>query len=1036
MILPKISVRRPVAIAMLFMALLLFGLVSLTRLPLDVMPEMELPTLTVITVYPGASASEVEQQVTRPLESVLGGTENLNEISSQSKENVSFITLQFEWGANINSSASNARDLIEMARNNLPNGANNPVIYKINSSLLPVLIYGVTAKESYNGLEKIIQDQIAAPIRKLPGVGSVMVLATPVREVKVDVDPHRLAAYNLSINQISTILKAENITIPGGSIKVGDNDFAVRVPGDIENVDELGEIALISFNGRVIQLKDVATITDGFKELDEYSRTQHGQGVAIMIQRQTGENTLEVVDAVREEIKEIMPTLPPDVRIDEVLKSDELIVESINNLTKSFWYALIFVVLIVFAFLREWRLSLIVFLTIPFSLITAFILMHVIGWTINIFSLMSLIIAMGMVVDNAIVVLENITQHIEKGSRPKQAAIFGTNEMGTAITASTLTTLMVFIPMIFMGGLVGVMFKQLAILTSVTMLASLFTALTLTPMASSRLLRGRKRGLIQERTLLYKASEKVFEFLETLYRKTLGWAVFHKTFALLSVLVVLVVSMWFGRNLGTDYIPEFDAGDIMAVIETDISSTAAKTDSVAQIVMEIFEREVPEMVPGSLSATSGQSEDGMLTSVGFREGKNISTILCHLSLPNSRDRSAKQIASDLRPHLAEIPEIENFNIIGGSIISQAVTGNVKPIEYHITGSNYDMLNSMANELRRKLMQSPNFVDVVSTVDKGKTEVQVKIDRLKASSMGLNTAMIGMQVRESIYGAEAGGLKEEGDEFTIIIRYESEFRNDIEQLKNIRLTNLMGQQVPLGNVADITLGTGALQIDRHSQERIVKVMAELNGISLGEGQEEAQELLSNVSVPSEIDVTLSGQTAEQGQSFADLYLIFFLGIALVYMVMAGQFESFRDPFIIMFAVPLTFIGVIWAFKITGITLSVTTFVGVIMLIGIVVNNGIVLIDYINLLRKRGFKLYDAIQEGGRSRLRPVLMTSFTTMLSMLPLALSQGMGREAYQPLGITMIGGLLASTFITLLVVPTLYAVAHGKEKKIEEAQS
>lgn len=1032
MILTRISVRRPVAIAMLFLAVLLFGLVSLVRLPLDLMPEMELPTLTVITVYPGASATEVEQQVTRPLEAVLGGTENLNEISSQSKENVSFISLQFDWGSDINASASNARDLIELVKNRLPMDANNPVIFKINSSLLPVLVYGVSARESYNGLDKIISEQVSGPLRKLPGVGSVMVLATPQREIKINVDPQKLSAYNIQISQLATILQAENITIPGGNIRVGESDFAIRIPGDIQNVDELGEIAIVNFNNRIIRLKDVATITDGFKHLDEYSRTTNGKGVGIMIQKQTGENTLEVVRAVRNEVERIKETLPADVQVSEILNSDQLIVESIKNLTLSFWYALIFVVFIVFAFLREWRLSFIVFLTIPFSLITAFILIYALGWTINIFSLMSLIIAMGMVVDNAIVVLENITQHIERGAKPKQASIFGTGEMSSAITASTLTTLMVFIPMVFMGGLVGVMFKQLAILTSVTLLASLFTALTLTPMASSRLLKARRKGEVRHRYLLYRISEKFFLYLEDIYKRILGWAVFHKTFTLTTVFILLAYSLWVGKNLGTDYIPEYDAGDIIAVIETDISSTAAKTDSIAQLVMDIFVREVPEMVPGSLSATSGQSEDGMLTSVGFREGKNISTILCHLNLPDQRERSAKQIAHDLRPFLAEIPEIENFNVMGGSIISQAITGNLKPIEFHVTGANYDQLNAMAHDLTQLLQQSPNFIDVVNTVDRGKTEVQIKVDRRKAASLGLNTAMIGQQVRQSIYGAEAGGLKEEGDEFKIMIRYNPDYRSSIEQIHNINLTSLYGNQVTLGSVAEITLGIGSLQIDRLAQERIVKVMAELNGISLGEGQQQAKDLLEQVEIPTGVKVSLAGQISEQGDSFADLYLILFLGIALVYMVMAGQFESFRDPFIIMFAVPLTFIGVIWAFKLTGVTLSITTFVGVIMLVGIVVNNGIVLVDYTNLLRKRGYKLYEAIQEAGRSRLRPVLMTSLTTMLGMLPLALSQGMGREAYQPLGITMIGGLITSTFITLLVVPTVYAVFHGRERKVE----
>lgn len=1035
MLLPRASVNRPVAFAMLFVATLLFGLVSLTRLPIDLMPEMELPTLTVITIYPGASATEVETQVTKPLEAVLGSTENLKEISSQSKENVSFISLQFDWGSNVESAAGNARDLIELAKNSLPSSANNPVIFKINSSLLPVLIYGVSAQESYPGLDKIIDHGIAGPIRKIPGVGSVMILATPKREIQIDIDPLKLKSYGINIDQIATILKAENITIPGGNIRVGTSDFAIRIPGDISDVETLRSIAIASFNNRTIALSDVANITDGFKHRDEYSRTMHGEGVAIMVQRQSGTNSLEVTKAVRQKVRELKSNLPADVRIDEVLNTDEVITESIGSLSQSLWYALVFVVLIVFAFLREWRLSLIIFFTIPFSLITAFILMYVIGWTINIFSLMSLVIALGMVVDNSIVVLENITQHIEKGSKPKQASIFGTGEMGQAITASTLTTLMVFVPMVFMGGLVGIMFKQLAILTSITLIASLFTALTLTPLASSKLLKARIKGAERQRFWAYRASEKMFVGLEGAYKKALGWTITHKTVTLLMALAIFIYSLWVGKNIGTDYIPDFDAGDVIAVIETEMGSSAAKTDSVAKVVMEIMEQEVPEIVPGSIASITGQTEDGMLSSAGFREGKNISSIFAHLVKPNERKRSAKKIASDLRTHLSQIPEIVNFNVVGGSIYSQAITGNKRPIEFNISGPNYSILNALADSITHVLQQNPRFTDVVNTVDKGKQEIQIQIDRQKASTMGLNTAMIGIQVRQSIYGTKASGIKEDGDEFAIMVRVDPLFVSEIENIKQLQLTNLFGQQVPLGAVAQVTIGSGSLQIDRFTQERMVRVMAELNGISLGEGVAEAKEILKGISPPLGTEVVLAGQTSEQGQSFADLYLIFFLGIALVYMVMAGQFESFKDPFIIMFAIPLTLIGVVWAFKITGITLSVTTFVGVIMLLGIVVNNGIILVDYTNLLRKRDFPLLEAIAEAGRSRLRPVLMTSLTTILGMLPLALSNAMGREAYQPLGITMIGGLLVSTLITLFVVPTMYATLHqraSKNKSIE----
>ncbi|MGM0551590.1 MAG: efflux RND transporter permease subunit [Bacteroidota bacterium] len=1028
--LPKLSVNRPVGTAMAFLAILLLGLVSLVRLPLDIMPEMELPTLTVMTVYPGASAEEVEEQVTKPLEELLAGTENLKEITSTSKENVSFIALQFSWDAEISEAANNARDLIELAKRNLPNDANSPVIYKINSSLFPVLVYGVSAQENYQGINEIIEDKVANPIKKVEGVGSVIYIGQPIREIKINIDPAKLQAYHLPIKQIATVLEAENITIPGGSITVGQNDFAVRVPGKFTSLEQIKDIALVHFQDQVIRLKDVATIEDGFKDKDELARSKNGLGVAMMIQKQSGVNTLEVAEGVRAKVEEIRNTLPPDMEMFEIINTDELIVQSINNLTETIWWALLFVAIIVFLFLREWRSSLIVFLTIPFALIIAFVVMFLSNFTINIFSLMALVIAIGMVVDNAIVVLENIMQHIEKGSRPKQAAIFGASEMGTAITASTATTLMVFIPMIFVGGVVGILFKQLAILTSVTMVASLISSLSLTPMLSSKLIKGKEKDTNQKRTKIYNWSERIFQKLEGAYKGILHWVVHHRWQTLVTALIIFLLTLWGGKQLGTDYIPQFDAGDIAIVIETEVGTSAEKTDSVAQKVMDIFRREVPELIPSTLSSITGQTEDGTLSSVGFEEGKNISTILGHLVLPEERERSAKEIGEDLRYYLNRIPEINSFQITAGSIISEAITGNVKPIEVEITGDDFSTLNKWAAKLKEEMATISGLTDITTTIDEGKQEMQVLVDKQKASAMALNTAMIASQVRQSIYGTEAGKFTEEGEDYEINIRYAPAYRNSIEMLDNLVLTNLRGDQVPLHMVANITPGTGPLQIQHKSQQRIVKVSCNLKGISLGEATNQVQDIISQADIPQELDVKVAGQVSEQSESFSDLYLILIIGILLVYMVMAAQFESFKDPFIIMFALPFTFVGIIAAFFVTGLTLSVTTFIGVIMLMGIVVNNGIVLVDYTNLLRARGLSLFEAVIEAGRSRMRPVLMTSFTTILGMLPMALSKGMGREMYSPLGVTIIGGLLVSTLVTLFLVPTIYSAFHIKSSK------
>jgi len=1029
--LPKISVNRPIATAMTFAAILLFGLVSLQRLPLDIMPEMELPTLTIMTVYPGASANEVEEQVTKVLEEILAGTEGLKEITSDSQENISFIALQFDWGTNITNAANDARDLLELTKRNLPDDAENPVIYKINSSMFPILVYGVTADENYYGINNIIKDDVVGPLKKINGVGSVVYIGQPEREIKINVDPKKISAYRIPISQISNILKAENINIPGGNIKVGINDFAVKVPGKFENIKQIENIVLINYNGRIIRLKDVASVKDGYKEKDEFARSKEGLGVALLIQKQSGVNTVEVANAIRSTMAEIEAELPKDMEVFEIMNTDELIVESIDNLTKTLWWALVFVVIVVFVFLREWKPSVIVLLTIPFSLIIAFIVMFIIGYTINIFSLMAIVIAIGMVVDNAIVVLENITRHIEQGSRPKQASIFGSSEMGMAITASTATTLMVFIPMIFVGGVVGLLFKQLAIITSVTMVASLITSLSLTPMVSSKLLKGlTKNKETRKRSQLYKWTENRFIALEKVYVKVLNRAIHHKTLTIVIAVLLLGISIFVGKNLGTDYIPEFDAGDISLAFETEVGTSAEETDRVAQKVMDIFTEEVPEMVPGSLSAITGQTEGGTLKSVGFSEGKNVSTIIAHLVLPDERERSAIEIGEVLRQRVAKIPEIDKFHLTAGSIISEAITGSVKPIEVEITGSDYQEMNKFARRLYEKMLDIRGLTDIQSTIDDGKLEIQIDIDKDKASALALNTAMIAMQIRQSIYGAEAGEYTELGDDYKINVRYAPEYRTKIESISNIMITNLRGEQIPISAVAKIEMGTGPMTIKHKSQQRIVKVMANLLDTSLGEAADEVQSLLDSMEVPEGVEVELSGQIEEQSESFGDLYTILIIGVLLVYMVMAAQFESLKDPFIIMFAIPFTIVGIILAFFVTGITLSVTTFIGVIMLMGIVVNNGIVLVDYTNLLRKRGLNLTEAVLESGKSRMRPVLMTSFTTMLGMLPMALSKGMGREMYSPLGFTIIGGLLVSTVITLILVPTIYSIFHLKDEK------
>lgn len=1021
---------------MIFVAILVIGVFSLTKLPLDLMPNMEFPSLTVITVYPGASAIEVEEQVSKPLEAVLSSAENLVEIKSISKENVSFIQLRYEWEEDITAAANNARDLLELVKSRMPSQAYTPIIYKINASMMPILGYAVNADENYNGLEEIVEDQIASALRKVDGVGTVIYLGQPQREIRVEIDPTRMQAYGMSVAQLSMMLKANNINVPSGFVTESAYDFSVRMPGKYESVEELENTVIKAFNGKVVRIKDVATVRDTFKETDASAFNHVGKGIALLVQKQSGANTVDVVNAVRAEIADIQKDLPSDVQIFEVIGSDELVTSSINNLSSSIWYALIFVTLVVLLFLREWRSSLIVFLTMPVSLISAFIVMNVLGYTINIFSLVALVIAIGMVVDNAIVVLENITQHIERGAMPKQAAMFGASEMGLAIAASTLTTIVVFLPLVFMGGIVGVMFKQLAVLTVTCMITSLFTALALTPMLSSVLLKPAPRGgKGKKHGKLYNWSERMFQRIERVYHDFLGWAVFHKGITLVSALVIFALVLLLGKAVGTDYIPDIDAGSVSIQFETEQGTSHTLTEQVGNQIVQILQDHVPEIAEGGIASITGQTEDGVLTAVGFKEGKNIGTIFCHLKPVDERKRSSQQIADDIRPLIEAIPEIEKVTVSGGSAMATALTGNRAPIEFVVYGKDIDQMNQVAFEIERKAKECPEFTNVEALVSAGNREVHILVDKDKASQMALNPGIIGIQVRENLYGAKAGSYTEDGTDYDIRIQYAPEYRNSISKLREMQVTNLLGQQIPLIAVADIQEKEGPVQIERLTQQRYVKVTTNLNGISLGDGAKKAEQIIADLDTPQGVTVSLGGQVEDQGDTFSSLTVIFVIGLLLVFMVMAAQFESLVDPLIILFAIPFTLVGVILAFLITGTTLSVVTFIGLIMLVGIVVNNGIVLVDYSNMLVRRGYSIRDAVMESGRSRLRPVLMTSMTTILGMLPMALSRGMGKELYAPLGITIIGGLLISMLVTLILVPTAYAAVHqhklNKERRI-----
>jgi len=1027
--LSQFAVKNPVTTIMIFLGIVIFGLLAFYELKLDILPEVEYPSLTIITVYPGASAEDVEQQVTKVLEKKLAGVSKLKTLKSTSKENVCFIRMEFTFGADLSDVTNDIRDSIDQVRKNLPDYAKDPMIVKVNSAMMPVVIYGISAKESTPALKKIIDDKIESRLKQVDGVGSLITLGAPVREISVTVDPMKLKAYGISPTLIAKLLETQNVSIPGGSIKTGGMDISVRVPAEFNKVEEIRKLSLMTLDGRVIRLEQIADVTDSIKRQDFSSRADGKDTAVIMVQKQSGTNTLEVARNIKAAVEEIKTNVPADVKISELVDSSELIEVSIQNLGETSVYAAIFVILVVFLFLRNWKGSLIVLMTIPFSMLVGFILMYILGYTINIFSLMALAITLGMVVDNTIVVFENITRHVEEGARPAEGAIFGADEMKPAILASTLTTISVFIPLAFISGVVGLLFKQLAFVASVTIGASLLISLTFAPMLSSKLMKRSHKG--KKHGHLFMFSEKIFVGVENGYEKLLGVSVRHKYLMILAVTVFFAFSLFIARSTGTDYIPEFDMGDIIATVELETGVSADEAKRVAKKIEAIIRKNIdPEDVRTYYTVT-GQTESGMLSLFGFSEGKNIANISVKIVNSDKRDYKVGQVADIIRQDIKRIPEVHDFSMTSGSILQGAILGMNKPLEVKVTGSDLKKISEESEKIFNILKTQGYLQDVESSVDRGKPELRIELDRERLARLGLNAGAVALTVRQSLYGTDAGQFKQDNDEYDIVVRYGEQSRNEIEDLKNIMLTTLTGKMVPLSAVASIRESTGALNILHESQQRIVYIRSALNGISLGEAVDNVKNTLAETELDPDVVVEIGGQFKDQQETFNDMYILFAISLFLIYAIMASQFESFRDPLIIMFTVPLSIIGVVWAFFLTGTTLSAVTFIGIIMLLGIVVNNGIVLVDYTNLLRARGNKLHDAIIQAGRSRLRPVLMTAITTIMGMVPMALNTGPGSEIWKPLGITVIGGLTVATFITLVFIPCVYAVVNRKSEAI-----
>jgi HAE1 family hydrophobic/amphiphilic exporter-1 len=1032
--LPELGVKRPVFTAMVFIATLVFGLYSIRLIPIDLLPKIEAPVLTVLTTYPGSSADDIEVKVTRIIEKSLASVPNLKKITSISKENISVVTLEFDWGTNLDEAANDCRSALEFAKVQLPDGVDNPKIFKFSTEQFPVIVAGINVPKNidYKEFKDFVDDNIADRLVRIPGVGGVQAFGAPAREIRVDFDPYKLKAYNLSIGQIAQIIKAENLTLPAGNIDDKKLSYILRVKGEFASPADLENVVIGATDGKVLYLKDIATIVDTVTKDERRTLINGEKGVVVLMNKLSGANTVNVSEALKKEIAKIEKEY--GIKISIVFDGAEFIKRSINNLLQTFITSLVLVSLVVLIFLRKVRASLIIILSIPFSLIIAFFFMYVFNYTINILSLSSIAIAVGMVVDNAIVVLENVVKHIERGEHVREASMYGASEVGGALLASTLTTVAVFAPLFFLTGIAGILFTQLAAITTITISMSLFVALFLTPMLTSTLLKKFEEKKDSQKFLdkVFNWSENIFNKIDETYYKILKWAIGHKRTTLIVGLLFLILTLGLIPFIGSDFIPESDSSQVQVVLELPVGTSVYETEKFVREMYDLIKERTPEIK--DIFYQVGQSSSGLGSVFGTKEGENIGIINLRLVNVEERKRSNKQIADDLREFLKQYPKINKINVLTQSGGQAAIFGQGKPISIEILGPDLNASRKVAEQIVGKISKIKGVVEPQVSLQENKPEITIEIDKDKAAMLGLNTALIATSLRNYVFGNIPTQFRGTKTTYDIRLRLDENYRMKIEDIANLEVTNVMGKQIPLKNFATIKTEFAPVEIDRKNQERIVRVEAGLSGTSLGQAVLEIQNILKDIPLPPNTRIDFGGSYEQQQEAFGDLFLLLLLSIVLVYIVMAAQFESFIDPFIIMFSIPFAFAGVLIGLFVFGQTLNVISFLGVIMLVGIVVNNAIVLVDFINILRSRGQGLIEAILNGGRSRLRPVLMTSLTTIFGLLPLALSTGSGSETWKPLGASMVGGMTFSTFITLVIVPVIYNIFESKLKRNKES--
>ncbi len=1011
MIISKIAIRRGVTFTMLYLIAIGFGLFGLSSLKMDLYPNITFPVIGIITQYEGVGPEDIENVLTRPLEQTVISVENVNKITSQSNVGTSIIIMEFKWGSDMDQAEIDVRNMIDFVRDYLPAEASEPITFAFNPSMQPIQYLTVSSDRlGMAELRRVVEEQITPRLERIDGVAFAGIQGGLERQIKVLVNPHELAAQGLSLQQLIQVLRLENLQIPGGLIDEQMKEFAVKTYGEFTSVGQIENTVVGNKAGIPVYLKNVAQVVDGFKEQREVIRNNDKSALMIFVQKQADANTVQTSRAVNEALPGILTKAGQGVEVSMLIDFADFITRSLNNLSTTAMQAFFMVFLVLLFFLRNIRSSLIVAISIPVSIIVTFFVMDQGGLTLNVISMAGLALAIGMLVDNAIVVLENIFRRKEKGMQVREAAYEGTKQVSTAIVASTLTTLAVFIPILFVPGIAGVMFNDMSISIVFSLSTSLIVALTLIPLLASRWLQS---GKTEAKNPLSRKIGNFISRLEIFYVKILDFFLFHKKTLFAGITILFIVTVILSGKVGGDFMGHTDQSFVSMRIERESGASLTATNNTFLKLETMIKNAVPEAFNIYSNFGTGEGIGAMFGSTGSNAGQIM------ISLPDvkDRDRSQFMIQDSLRA---------KFDLIPGAKITfednSGFMGAEGDISVKIYGFDRNTAIALGDQVAQAMEKVEGVVDVQKSYSSPQPEYQIYLNRDRISSMGLSVTMVAQTVEAGIKGTVATRYREGGKEYDVLVRFDDEYRDSRRDLENIYVATPLGEQVPLINLAEIVSGRGATTINREDQDRVVTVFCNTTGRDLQSVTNEVLQGIEQISFPPDFRWDIGGTAEDMQESFMYLGLALLAAVLLVYMVMASQFESLLNPFIILFTIPLAFIGVIWGLFVSGTTLSITAMIGGMLLIGIVVNNGIVLIDYINQLRSiHDYPLWEAVVRGGRRRMRPILMTALTTILSMTPMALELGSGAEIWSPMARSVIGGLTASTFFTLILIPVLY---------------